>query len=78
MTLRKPMRDTMPLVAEFVDFCREAIGVEATNQAIRRGLAGGSDFFARENGCTLGHPTPASTSFTADQLLAACDPTRRA
>lgn len=54
------MRVAMPKVAEFIDLAREAFGAGAVNRAIRNGLAGGSDFFAREAGQTLGNelPTP--------------------
>lgn len=66
---KKPMREAMPKVAEFIDACREAFGDEAVHRAIRNGLAGGSDFYASECGHVIGCQMPEpGASFTADQL----------
>ena len=65
----KPLRQSMPRVAEFVDAAREAFGAAAVDQAIRNGLAGGTDFHASEGGHTVGHlPAAPGASFTFDQL----------
>ncbi|HOG04368.1 MAG TPA: hypothetical protein PLL14_10330 [Accumulibacter sp.] len=65
----KPLRQAMPRVAEFVDAAREAFGAAAVDQAIRNGLAGGTDFHASEGGHTVGHlPAAPGASFTFDQL----------
>lgn len=50
----KPLRQTMPTVAAWVDELREAFGVEPINSAIRNGVAGGSQFYASENGHEIG------------------------
>lgn len=50
----KPLRQTMPTVAAWIDELREAFGDQAVNPAIRNGAAGGSHFYAEENGHTLG------------------------
>lgn len=66
---RKPLRQTMPRTAELIDSLREHFGAEDINQAVRNGLAGGTDFWASEQGTTLGNrPSPPGASFTADQL----------
>lgn len=68
-TPRKPLRLAMPQVAELIDACREAFGRPQIDQQIRNGLAGGTDFWAQENGHTIGHRPPAAGAvFTADQL----------
>lgn len=50
----KPLRQTMPTVAAWVDQLREAFGADAINPAIRNGVAGGAGFYATENGQTIG------------------------
>lgn len=66
---RKPLRQTMPRTAELIDSLREHFGAEDINVAIRNGLAGGTDFWAGEQGTTLGNrPSPPGASFTAHQL----------
>ena len=65
----KPLRQAMPLVAEFIDAAREAFGAAAVDRAIRNGLAGGTDFHASEGGHTVGHlPAAPGASFSFDQL----------
>jgi len=66
---RKPLRQTMPRTAELIDALREHFGAPEIDQAIRNGLAGGTDFWAREQGNTLGNlPALPGASFTAHQL----------
>jgi hypothetical protein len=50
----KPLRQTMPTVAAWVDELREAFGADAINDAIRNGVAGGSAFHAMEGGHSIG------------------------
>lgn len=65
----KPLRQTMPQTADFIDALRDAFGAEPVNAAIKNGLAGGTDFYAEENGQQLGHrPPPPGASFTVEQL----------
>lgn len=69
MSRRKPLRQTMPRTAELIDALREHFGAAQIDQAIRNGLAGGTDFWASEQGHTLGQrPQPPGARFTADQL----------
>ncbi len=66
---QKPLRVAMPRVTAFVDALREAFGHAPVDRAIRNGLAGGTDFYARENGHSVGHmPPEPGARFTADQL----------
>jgi len=67
---RKPLRQTMPHTAEWIDAIREAFGLDVVNAAIRNGMAGGSDFYASESGHVIGHPLPPpGARFNADYLL---------
>jgi hypothetical protein len=50
----KPLRQTMPTTAAWVDELREAFGADAINPAIRNGVAGGAAFYATEGGHTIG------------------------
>lgn len=50
----KPLRQTMPTVAAWIDELRDAFGADTINAAIRNGMAGGTHFHAEENGHTLG------------------------
>jgi hypothetical protein len=50
----KPLRQTMPTVAAWIDELREAFGADAINPAIRNGVAGGAQFYAEEGGQTIG------------------------
>ena len=58
MTAAKPLRQTMPTVAAWVDELREAFGADAINPAIRNGVAGGAQFYAEEGGQTIGLDAP--------------------
>lgn len=51
---KKPLRQTMPTVAAWVDELREAFGADSINAAIRNGVAGGAAFYATEGGQTIG------------------------
>lgn len=51
---KKPLRQTMPTVAAWIDELREAFGIDGINRAIRNGVAGGSAFYAEEDGNTIG------------------------
>ena len=67
--MSQPLRMTMPKTAAFVDACRSAFGAEMVDRALRNAMAGGTDFFAAENGRTIGSQLPpAGASFTVDQL----------
>jgi len=54
--MSKPLRDTMPTVAAWIDDLRAAFGAEAIDAQIRNGLRGEGLFYAQENGVTLGRP----------------------
>jgi hypothetical protein len=54
----KPLRQTMPTVAAWIDELREAFGADAINPAIRNGVAGGAQFYATEGGQTIGCDAP--------------------
>lgn len=51
---KKPLRQTMPTVAAWVDELREAFGAGAINPALRNGVAGGALFYATEGGHSIG------------------------
>jgi len=53
-TAAKPLRQTMPLVAAWIDDLREAFGKDAIDGQIRNGLTGLPHFHARENGQQIG------------------------
>lgn len=79
MSASKPMRQAMPETAAFIDSVRKLAselcdenkkplgerGVQMVNEAIRNGIAGGSDFYALENGQQIGSKTPVDRSNTA-------------
>lgn len=60
----------MPQIAAIIAMARSAFGAADTNEAIRNGMAGGSDFYACENGITIGskiidsRPVPAKNCST--------------
>lgn len=67
---RKPLRQAMPRVAEFIDAVRESFGREMVDQQIRNGMAGGTDFWASENGHVIGHlPPEPGARFHPDQMF---------
>ena len=47
-------REKMPEVTAFIDSMREAFGRDEIDAQIRKGMKGGDEFFARENGITYG------------------------
>jgi hypothetical protein len=56
--MSKPMRQTMPTVAAWIDELREAFGADAINAAIRNGVAGGTHFAASESRVEIGSALP--------------------
>ena len=76
MEAPKPMRQTMPTVAAWVDELRAAFGAEVVNRSIRNGAAGGTWFWARENGSEIGQrPSPGKSEIDASALcLGKIDP----
>lgn len=52
--MSKPLRQTMPSVAGWIDELREAFGAEMIDAAIRAGIAGQRTFYASENGVEVG------------------------
>lgn len=70
------LRQSMPQTAAWIDELRQTFGAEAINASIRNGMAGGSDFWASENGHEVGHRAPEGEAITADKMdLRPCDPT---
>lgn len=68
----KPLRQAMPTVAAWIDELRAAFGAESINPAIRNGMAGGTQFFAQENGHTLGRDVrPGWDEITVAQMVLA-------
>lgn len=54
MATVKPLRETMPAVAAWVDELRAVFGEEDVDVTIRAGLAGQPVFWAREGGHEIG------------------------
>ncbi len=54
--MTKPLRESMPEVAAFIDEMREAFGAAEINASIKAGMAGQRTFYARENGLEVGTP----------------------
>jgi hypothetical protein len=52
--MNKPLRETMPTVAGWIDELREAFGADQINPSIKAGLAGQPTFYAEENGVAVG------------------------
>ena len=68
--MSKPLRQTMPTVTAFIDDLRAAFGREIVDAAIKNGMAGGTDFYARENGVEVGNLPPAREGgITLDQIV---------
>lgn len=67
--MSKWAREAMPKCTEFIDACAEAYGRGAVQAAIRNGLAGGTDFYARENGHVLGSQPSTGLRISADEIL---------
>lgn len=62
MHVHKPVDHPMPEIATFVAEMKAAFGEREIDEAIRRGKAGESTFFACENGHSVGTATPAATN----------------
>lgn len=56
--MAKPLRDTMPTVAGFIDEMRDAFGAAEINDNIRAGMGGALTFYATENGVEVGTQDP--------------------
>jgi HSP20 family molecular chaperone IbpA len=54
--MTKPLRQTMPTVAGWIDELRAAFGPETINAAIKAGIDGQPTFYAKENGHSVGTP----------------------
>lgn len=69
--MSKPLRQSMPTVAAWIDELREVFGAGGINASIRNGMAGGSDFYAEEGGEALGcEAIPGAVSVClADMIL---------
>lgn len=50
MSQEKPMREVMPVVAEWVDALRKELGKELIDRQIRSGMRGFCTFWAQERG----------------------------
>ena len=70
--MSKPLRQTMPTIAGWIDELRDAFGAEAINPAIRAGIDGQPTFYASENGHEVGTrfiPDPGKTVSLADCVV---------
>jgi hypothetical protein len=52
--MAKPLRETMPLCAGFIDEMRQAFGAAEINASIKAGIEGQPTFYASENGVEIG------------------------
>lgn len=79
MSRQKPLRQSMPTVAAWIDDLREAFGADTINAAIRNGMAGGTHFHAEENGCEIGCEDALGSHVVsaADMVLAKSEPEGR-
>lgn len=59
--MTKPLRQSMPETAAFIDAMRDAFGAEMINAAIKAGIDGQPTFYASENGQQIGTRAPYST-----------------
>ena len=64
MNVRINLRESMPLVTEFIDACRAAFGVASVNESIKAGMDGFPAFYASENGHEVGTPIPKPKVYT--------------
>lgn len=68
--MAKPLRESMPQVAAFVDEMREAFGVEEINAQIKLGMQGAQTFHASENGIEAGTRFDEPVKYiTADKMV---------
>lgn len=58
--MTKPLRQSMPETAAFIDAMRDAFGADMINAAIRAGIDGQPTFYACENGQEIGTRAPHS------------------
>lgn len=67
----KPLRETMPLTAAWIDQLREAFGTESINNSIRLGMQGFPDWFhATEGAHEVGTQfKPVTKSITLDRCV---------
>lgn len=70
--MTKPLRQTMPTVAAWIDAHRAAFGEADTNAAIKAGIDGQPTFWARENGQSVGTPQPTHKNATAAHRCNLC------
>lgn len=67
----------MPKLADFLQAVRATFGGKFLSQQIRRGMEGGSDFWARDGEYEIGHQAGGpSGSYNAKKLLDAARPER--
>lgn len=59
----------MPTVAAWIDGLRAEFGAESINASIKNGMAGGTDFWASENGIEIGNRAPRENSIGSDQMV---------
>lgn len=72
MQNNKPLRQTMPTVAGWIDDLRAAFGPEMINAAIRAGIDGQPTFHAKENGQSIGTPRSSTKNATATPCCNLC------
>ena len=67
--MTKPLRQSMPDTAAFIDAFRDAFGPDMINAAIKAGLDGQPTFYAKENGHEIGTRAP----YSPEQAVALAD-----
>jgi hypothetical protein len=68
--MSKSLRESMPIVTEFIDECRKVFGIVEVDNAIRLGMQGAETFYASENGHEIGTPVSAPVKYvTADKMV---------
>lgn len=68
--MAKPLRDSMPQCAAFIDELREAFGAEEINAQIKLGMQGAQTFRASENGIEIGTRFDEPVKYiTADKMV---------
>ena len=67
--MTKPLRQSMPATAAFIDAFRDAFGPEFINAAIKAGIDGQPTFYASENGHEIGTRAP----YSAEKAVALSD-----
>lgn len=66
----KPLRESMPQVAAFIDELRAVFGVEEINAQIKLGMQGAQTFHAVENGHEVGTRFREPVKYiTADKMV---------